>query len=177
MRERNIFIGTVLKSLEIENQLCYEGGKMPRYIARSFINSEDATAGNNISSFSESSEENIEKNSLNKIESENFYEAMDDLDDLVDNFSSQDSLQSPKPSFRYSSCIRIPGLTPNADLRTWSLNFEKGTLDSFVKAQIVIYDQSSSYYNNVDNRVSKIAASIYSILHELLLDFYLFTSC
>ncbi|XP_042394059.1 uncharacterized protein LOC121984930 isoform X2 [Zingiber officinale] len=167
MRERNIFIGTALKSLEIENQLCYEGGKIPRYIARSFINSEEATAVNNISSFSESSEESIEKKSLNKIESEKFYEAMDDLDDLVDNFSSQDSLQSPKPSFRYSNCIRIPGLTPNADFRTWSSKFEKGySLDSFVKAQIVIYDQSSSYYNNVDNRLMVTLATLSFFFHR-----------
>ncbi|RWW20435.1 hypothetical protein GW17_00015458 [Ensete ventricosum] len=97
----------------------------------------------------------VKNNSFKKSESEKFFEALDDLDDLVDNFSGQDSFLSPKLSLKPPSFCRIPGLTPDAELQTWSLNLNRNDmLDSFVKAQIVIYDQSSSHYNNLDNKVS-----------------------
>lgn len=155
MREKNIFIGTVLKSLEIEDQFCYEGGRTPRYIARSFINSEEATALHNLSSFTDIGADKVKNNSFKKSDSEKFFEALDDLDDLVDHFSGQDSFAPPKLSLKPPSFCRIPGLTPDAELQTWSLNLNRNDmLDSFVKAQIIIYDQSSSHYNNLDNKVS-----------------------
>ncbi|WOL09557.1 hypothetical protein Cni_G18310 [Canna indica] len=164
LRDKNICIGTVLKSLEIEDQFYY-GGKMPRYIARSFINSEEA----NLTSFTDTGEENIheKEKALKKIESENFFEALDELDDLVDDFSAQDLPPSPKPALKPPSFSRIPGLTPSADLQTWSLDSERsGTLDSFVKAQIILYDQSSSHYNNLDNRVMVTLATLSFFFHR-----------
>ncbi|URE38071.1 vacuolar protein [Musa troglodytarum] len=167
MREKNIFIGTVLKSLEIEDQFCHEGGKTPRYIARSFINSEEATALHNLSSFTDIGADKIKNNSFKKSDSEKFFEALDDLDDLVDNFSGQDSFPSPKLSLKPPSFCRIPGLTPDAELQTWSLNLNRNDmLDSFVKAQIVIYDQSSSHYNNLDNKVMVTLATLSFFFHR-----------
>nr|XP_009413254.1 PREDICTED: uncharacterized protein LOC103994598 isoform X1 [Musa acuminata subsp. malaccensis] len=165
MREKNIFIGTVLKSLEIEDQFCYEGGRTPRYIARSFINSEEATALHNLSSFTDIGADKVKNNSFKKSDSEKFFEALDDLDDLVDNFSGQDSFPSPKLSLKPPSFCRIPGLTPDAE--NWSLNLNRNDiLDSFVKAQIIIYDQSSSHYNNLDNKVMVTLATLSFFFHR-----------
>lgn len=39
MKGGNLLIGTILRSLEIEDQYFYPGSRVPRYLARSFINS------------------------------------------------------------------------------------------------------------------------------------------
>lgn len=113
--------------------------------------------------------QNVSNSQLNHTDSEEkFFEASDDLDDLADYpvqrqgsmsqyFSAKCSSPSPKPLKKPPSFSRIPGLIPDAELQSRSLSLEMtDTLDSFVKAQIVIYDQSSPHYSNVDNRVGSL---------------------
>lgn len=162
----NILVGTVLKSLEIEDKYCCAAASMPRYLARSFIKSTDVDTVDKSSHITDIGHQNLGNNRLSWSDSEEkFFEASDDLDDLADKsgrshgsmseyFSSQRSFSSTKCAIKPPSFSRIPGLVPNAEPQNISSDLEAAdTLDSFVKAQIVIYDQDSSQYNSIDNRV------------------------
>lgn len=179
VRASTIFIGTLLKSLEIEDQFFCGGTAVPRFVARSFINiTEDATLHSS-TSFTDVIGQNVSNSPLNHTDSEDkFFEASDDLDDLADHpvqrqgstseyFSAKCSFPSPKPSIKPPSFSRIPGLIPDAELQSRSLSLEMtDTLDSFVKAQIVIYDQASPQYNNIDNRVMVTLATLSFFCHR-----------
>lgn len=163
MKGGNLLIGTILRSLEIEDQYYYPGSPVPRYLARSFINSmqtkEASTPGRKNSSGPKGTP-------LKKSDSEDrFFEASDDFDEFEtpmlqersksDYFSTQNFLSTGLPSLQPPAFSRIPDLIPDSELQTVGFTLEgSGTFDSFVKAQIVIYDQKAPQYNNLDNRVN-----------------------
>ncbi|KAH7549714.1 hypothetical protein JRO89_XS13G0070800 [Xanthoceras sorbifolium] len=162
IRENDMFIGTVLKSLEIEDLVCFNQVSRHCYLARSFIRSEDAHL-----SFDDTGNKSFGTNDLAQSEGDDkFYEAPETLVDSVDqtmqspqnkskHLSSQTSFPSENLSLKTPSFSRIAGLLPDDALqnRTESIELTE-TLDSFVKAQIVIYDQNSPLYNNIDKMVT-----------------------
>ncbi|KAK4262505.1 hypothetical protein QN277_028058 [Acacia crassicarpa] len=150
IRGNDIFIGTILKSLEIEDLVCCSEISGPCYLARSFIGTAD--------------------DDLTPAETDDkFYEAPDTLADVEQSprFTpdSLSSSQSQIPS-RYSSskCPRftsIAGLLPSEARTTGTREIEPGdTLESFIKAQIIIYDQNSPRYNNIDKQVRVTLATL-----------------
>ncbi|XP_027361593.1 uncharacterized protein LOC113869468 [Abrus precatorius] len=138
IRNNNIFIGTILKSLEIEDLICCSQRlSQPCFLARSFIGTADEN-----SLFYDTLREDVESSGFIPVETDdNFYEAPETLADTV-NYSS---LEPPKFS-------RITGLLPSETPSSEELELND-TLESFVKAQIVIYDQNSTQYKNIDKQV------------------------
>lgn len=139
-----MFIGTVLKSLEIEDLVCCNSTSRPCFLARSFVQSSDSH------SFYDQFDNN---NSTPSEGDDKFYEAPENLVDS-EYLSSQNSLSLENSSFKPPSFSRIAGLLPVDTVQAKTEDIElMDTLDSFVKAQIIIYDQNSSLYNNVDTQV------------------------
>ncbi|XP_058084436.1 uncharacterized protein LOC131232245 isoform X2 [Magnolia sinica] len=173
IRGNDMFIGTVLKSLEIEDLYNCEGMPFPRYLARSLIESTAMTTSNIPSSLAEARRHTYSNRDLNQTDDDdNFFEAADDLVDVVDSplllsgspseyFSAESSLPSDKSSIKSPSFTRIAGLLPDAELQAGSKDFGMiDTLGSFVKAQIVIYDQDSPLYNDIDKKVAVTLATL-----------------
>jgi len=139
MRGSDMFIGTVLKSLEIEDLVSHSGLNESCYLARSFIQSSEM-----LPSFEDAESRSPERLDPTSSEGEEkFYEAPEILVDSID----YTSLRTP-------SFSRIDGLLPvdNKNI-TKPSNETTESLDSFVKAQIVIYHQTSPQYKNIDNQV------------------------
>lgn len=163
IRDSDIFIGTILKSLEIEDLVCCSQQSHPCYLARSFIGNADDTS----LFHSNATIENVESSGIIPTESDEFYEAPETLAESADY-----PMQSPGGTSEYPSCSpseiqfsysslelpkfsRITGLLPSDAPSASSKELElSDTLESFVKAQIVIYDQNSTRYNNTDKKVS-----------------------
>ncbi|BFG31191.1 hypothetical protein CerSpe_174650 [Prunus speciosa] len=138
VRSSDLFIGTVLKSLEIEDLVSGNSMSQPRYLARSFIRNAETrlTSG-------ATENQSFDGSELTPTEGDEFYEAPENLVD-------PESLLLKSPRF-----TRIPGLLPVNELEESKENIElNGSLDSFVKAQIVRYDQSSPLYHNIDMQVA-----------------------
>ncbi|CAN1333900.1 Intermembrane lipid transfer protein VPS13 [Linum perenne] len=156
IRDKDLFIGTLVKSLEIEDLVCCRSVSRSCFLARSFIHSAEAYA------FSESTEgQSPGNNNSTPSEGEDrFYEAEENLDDNDELFSptsarSRNSLLKP-PSFD-----RIAGLLPCDICEVGDEEIEPThTMDSFVKAQITIFDQNSSQYNNMDTEVKLTLATL-----------------
>ncbi|KAL5230936.1 hypothetical protein ABZP36_029712 [Zizania latifolia] len=171
----NLLIGTILRSLEIEDQCYYPGSPVPRYLARSFINSMQAKE---VSTPSRKNSVGPKDTTLNKNDSEErFFEASDDFDEfetpmlhersILDCFSTQSFLPASLPSLQPPAFSRIPGLMPDTELQSAGFTSEGDvTFDSFVKAQMVIYDQQSPQYNNLDNRVVVTVATLTFFCHR-----------
>ncbi|GMQ04540.1 hypothetical protein CsSME_00049923 [Camellia sinensis var. sinensis] len=163
IRENDMFIGTVLNSLEIEDLVCRKGVSQPCYLARSFIRSTDATSG-----LYDAENRSYGSGDFDQCEGDdNFYEASENLNDSVDSpmrnisayLSSQGSLE--KSLLKPPSFTRVAGLLPDDSLQTASDDTELAdTLDSFVKAQIIIYDQNSRLYHNIDKWVTVTLATL-----------------
>lgn len=135
-----MFIGTLLKSLEIEDLVC--GRTSQRcYLARSFIQGfEDSVV----------SEETRQSGSgdFSTEGDDKFYEAPEDLPE-TDFMTPEVSVFKP-PNFS-----RVPGLLPDSSFQsTADKSGHTNELGSFVKAQIVIYDQNSPFYSKTDKMVS-----------------------
>ncbi|XP_052881690.1 uncharacterized protein LOC108482794 [Gossypium arboreum] len=161
IKGNDMFIGTVLKSLEIEDLICCNPVSQPCYLAISVVRSADAQ------SLDDAANQCFERNDMSPIEGDDkFYEAPEDL---VDSFefatptsqkaselaSLESFLSSEKTLFMTHSFSRVTGLLPDDNLLPRSEAIEPSdTLDSFVKAQIVIYDQNSPLYNNIDMKVT-----------------------
>ncbi|GMN21548.1 hypothetical protein TIFTF001_040051 [Ficus carica] len=163
-----MFIGTVLKSLEIEDLVSCSGASRPRYVARSFIGDTDA-----YSTFDDSRNQSFGNSDVETIEGDDkFYEAPENLADSVDYsmqsprtssgyLSDQKLLRSESLFFKLPSFNHIPGLLPRDVLQTTKEDVElTDTLDSFVKAQIVICKQNSPRYNNIDTQVTVTLATL-----------------
>uniref|UniRef100_A0A0Q3N5I8 PH domain-containing protein n=1 Tax=Setaria italica TaxID=4555 RepID=A0A0Q3N5I8_SETIT len=171
----NLLIGTILGSLEIEDQYYYPGSPVPRFLARSFINSMQTQE---VPSPSRKNSAGPKGTPLKKNDSEeNFFEASDDFDEfetpmlqertISDYFSTQNFLPASLPSLQPPTFSRIPGLIPDSELQTVGFTLDgNDTIDSFVKAQIVIYDQHSPQYNNLDNRVVVTVATLTFFCHR-----------
>jgi len=162
IRDNNIYVGTILKSLEIEDLVCCSQLlSQPCFLARSYIGTADENSllYNNNGTY-------VESGVLNPTETDDkFYEAPETLADTVDYPTQSPGGTSEYPSssasdmqFNYSSLkpakfTRITGLLPSdspSSRKELELN---DTLESFVKAQIIIYDQNSSQYKNIDKQV------------------------
>uniref|UniRef100_A0A6N2K527 PH domain-containing protein n=1 Tax=Salix viminalis TaxID=40686 RepID=A0A6N2K527_SALVM len=156
VRENDMFIGTVLKSLEIEDLVCCNGVSQPCFLARSFVQSSDVH-----SSFDDSGNQTFDNNNLTPSEEEDmFFEAPENLVNS-DSLSSQNSLSFDFTSFKPPSFSRIAGLLPGDVVQARMNDFEIiDTMYSFVKAQIVIYDQNSSSYKNIDMQVTVSLATL-----------------
>nr|DAD18267.1 TPA_asm: hypothetical protein HUJ06_019730 [Nelumbo nucifera] len=164
IRANDMFIGTVLTSLEIEDLVCSKGMNRPHFLARSFIRSTDS------STFDESlSTENAvcwscSSNDQNQGDGDDgFFEASEELVDLVDypEQPSGNSIPSIKLSINPPSFSCIRGLLPNAGPQKVTEGMEiTDNLDSFVKAQIVIFDHNSPLYDNVDKWVTVTLATL-----------------
>lgn len=122
-------------------------------MARSFIRSTDATSVNS-GLFDSSDFDQCEGD-------DKFYEASENLNDSVDSpmrniseYLSSRSSMMEKSLLKPPSFSRVIGLLPNDSLQSSIDGVESAdTLDSFVKAQVIIYDQSSLLYHNIDKRV------------------------
>lgn len=168
IRANDMFIGTLLKSLEIEDLVCGKGVSQPCYLARSFIGSVDVP-----SSFEDAGNPSYDNNGLIQNEGDDkffeapedkFFEAPEDLIDFVDcpmqslggkhlSSQSQNSFPPEKPLLKPPSFSRVAGLLPAEALQTRRDIDLTDALDSFVKAQIIIYDRNTPLYNNVDKQV------------------------
>lgn len=118
------------------------------YLARSFIR--------NISAPPLLNDVESQCDDSSQYEGEEFYEASENLNDLVDSpYSSGNSLPSEKTMSKAPSFNRFAGLLP-VDFNDSGTNsvMLNDTLDSFVKAQVAIYDQKSPRYSSVDTKVA-----------------------
>ncbi|KAF8032759.1 hypothetical protein BT93_D1608 [Corymbia citriodora subsp. variegata] len=161
VRASEMLIGTVLRSLEIEDLVSSNGISKRRYLARSFIRSADV-----FSPFDDVKSQNFDSDDGVASEGDDkFYEAPESLSDSVDlpiqsSMSVSDNQRadlasiSQTLSLKPPSFIRTPGLLPYGTHETKGEDSEsKDTLNSFVKAQIVVLDHNSALYNNIDKQV------------------------
>lgn len=151
-----MFIGTVLKSLEVEDLICRNKVSYPCFLARSFIGSTDAD-----SSFYDVGDQSAD-NCVTPGGDDMFYEAAENLADSFgcspknesEYLGSSNLPQSEILSLKPPCFNHIAGLLPTDDIGTERQDIElSDNLDSFVKAQIIIYDRNSPGYNNIDNKV------------------------
>ncbi|PNT67930.1 hypothetical protein BRADI_3g33740v3 [Brachypodium distachyon] len=175
MKGGNLLIGTILRSLEIEDQYFYPGSPVPRYLARSFINSMQTKE---VPSPARKSSSGTKGSPLKKNDSEeSFFEASDDFDEfetpklrersISDYFSTQNILPTGLPALQPPAFSRIPGLLPDSEIKMVGFTSEgSSTFDSFVKAQIVIFDQQSLQYENLDTRVVVSVATLTFFCHR-----------
>uniref|UniRef100_A0A2C9U4Y6 Integrase catalytic domain-containing protein n=1 Tax=Manihot esculenta TaxID=3983 RepID=A0A2C9U4Y6_MANES len=156
IRENDMFIGTVLKSLEIEDLVCCNGISRSSFLARSFIRSEEHS-----SSLEQAGSKSFNNNNVTPSEGEDkFYEASEDLVD-PECLASPISHPFEDALLKLPTFTRISGLLPVDTVQNRMEDVElTDTLDSFVKAQIIIYDQNSSLYNNIDMQVSVMLATL-----------------
>lgn len=145
IRGNDMFIGTVLKALEVEDLIAHGGMCHPCYLARSFIrsNNEPFSLGNT------SRNDTFESGDFSQGEGEDrFYEASETLIEESPRVVPSDNLLKA-PSFN-----RVTNLLPTDNTHFGTDDTEvPDTVDSFVKAQIVVYDQNSMLYNNIDTKV------------------------
>ncbi|KAG0475190.1 hypothetical protein HPP92_014876 [Vanilla planifolia] len=155
IREDVIYIGTLLKSLEIVDQYQFSTMALPRYLARSFIQNSNEAMSHQLSTGS--------YGQPNQSDSEDkFFEASDELDDVIEfptkqndrSFSAWASSPSLRSSMKPPSFSRISGLLPSSEITNAMTNTQNNdTIDSFVKAQLLIYSNGSPCYHHFDNRV------------------------
>jgi vacuolar protein sorting-associated protein 13A/C len=128
-----------LKSLVIEDLVC-GGTSQCRYLARSFIGAPDVSIISEESRQSSNGEFSTEGD-------DKFYEA-------PENLPESDFVIPEVSSFKPPSFSRVPGLLPDSSIHSTAQ--KTGDVDefgSFVKAQIIIYDQNSPFYSKIDNMV------------------------
>lgn len=114
-------------------------------------------------SFDDTGNQTFDHNNSTPSEGEDkFYEAPENLVNS-DYPSSQNSLSSEYSSFKPPSFSRVAGLLPGDVVQARMDDIEiMNTMDSFVKAQIVIYDQNSSLYKNIDTQVANFLSVVCS---------------
>lgn len=161
IRSNDMFIGTVLKALEVEDLVCCKGMSQVCFLARAFNKNADTSY-----LLGDTEIPTHARNDSNQCEGDDeFYEASENLNDSVDSpmspadaveyASSQNISQLGSSALKAPSFTRIAGLLPSDVTHTEAGSMEvTDTLDSFVKAQFVIFDQNSPLYTNVDNQVS-----------------------
>ncbi|KAL9231233.1 hypothetical protein vseg_006486 [Gypsophila vaccaria] len=147
IKENDMFIGTILKSLEIEDLVC-QGTSVRHYLARSFIRGPEVTL------VSDDANHSRDDNDISTEGDEQFYEAPEDLPETDSPSQSSGRLTPEVSAFRPPGFNSVPGLLPDASFQSTAERIGKiDELDSFVKAQIVIYDQNSPLYSSTDKMV------------------------
>ncbi|XP_074317635.1 uncharacterized protein LOC141653693 isoform X2 [Silene latifolia] len=148
IKENDMFIGTLLKSLEIEDLVC-EAKSERHYMARSFIRGPDVTSVSEDMLSPSCSGYDISTDG-----DENFYEASENLPE-TDSPTQFSEILSPEVSaFRPPGFNKVPGLLPDTSFQSTEETIGHiDELNSFIKAQIVIYDQNSPFYNRTDKMV------------------------
>ncbi|KAH9610754.1 hypothetical protein KSS87_017342 [Heliosperma pusillum] len=148
IKENDMFIGTLLKSLEIEDLVC-EAKSERHYMARSFIRGPDVTSVSEDMLSPSCSGYDISTDG-----DENFYEASENLPE-TDSPTQSSGILSPEVSaFRPPGFNKVPGLLPDTSFQSTEETIGHiDELNSFIKAQIVIYDQNSPFYNRTDKMV------------------------
>nr|XP_027080056.1 uncharacterized protein LOC113703042 isoform X2 [Coffea arabica] len=164
VKDNDMFIGMVLKSLEVEDLICRKGRSQYCYLARSVIRSSDALSLSNVNG-----DGTFVSDDLSQGEGEDeFYEASETLNDespqswgtQPDYFSSQNFL-SVDNTIRALSFSRLSGLLPANNSHPGDDNMEvNDTLDSFVKAQVIFYDKNSSLDEGVETKVAVSLATL-----------------
>ncbi|XP_031385571.1 uncharacterized protein LOC116199374 isoform X2 [Punica granatum] len=166
LRANDMFIGTFLKSLEIEDLVSKSSASQSCYLARSFIGNVDAS-----SSFDDAKNLDTDERTVSEGD-DKFYEAPENLLDPTDsplpssvnvteNEGPVSISQSQKMFLKPPSFCRIAGLLPYDTSWSTHENIElTDTIESFVKAQIIIYDQNSPLYNNIDKQVTVTLATL-----------------
>lgn len=155
-----MLIGTILKTLEIEDLISSNNFSHSLYLARSIINDADCAH------FDDAKSRDLDRDYRTTSEGDDkFYEAPETLADSVDSplhssgevscNSSQLQSMSGKLSLKPPSFCRAAGLLPSDNLLANGERYAETVMfDSFVKAQIIIRDQSSPLYENIDKKVS-----------------------
>lgn len=163
MKANDIFIGTVLKALEVEDLNYRKGTTQSFYLARSFIRNAETPSPLNTSEIP--SEANNDLFSQYEGDDE-FFEAPESLNDTIDSpmeptVEAEDMVsrivsESDWPDLKAPSFIRVGGLLPldGAHLEAGQPGVTNA-LETFVKAQILIFDQDSQLYANVDKQVRR----------------------
>ena len=162
IRENDLFVGTILSSLEIQDLFHCEEAAIPRYLAKSFIMNASKSPLPSISNVGDQS--SVASEQYETDGEEKFYEAYDSLSDVVDlsiapqedkidDSSFRSYFPSENSSLESLTFTRIPGLLPNAESPDRSNFKDSAELDSFVKAQIIIFDRDSSFYSSIDKQV------------------------
>ncbi|KAK4786568.1 hypothetical protein SAY86_010401 [Trapa natans] len=168
LKANDVFIGTLLKSLEIEDLISKSDASQPRFLARSFIHNINSS-----SSCYNSNNQSLDIDERTASEGDDkFYEAPEILLDPTDssslssiNLNENGSTGIIFPSqtmfLKPSSFRRVAGLLPYYNQRSPQENIDiTDTPDSFVKAQIVIYDRNSPSYENIDMQVTVTLATL-----------------
>ncbi|PIA31102.1 hypothetical protein AQUCO_05300139v1 [Aquilegia coerulea] len=178
-RGNDMLIGAVLKSLEIEDLVFCEGNTRPRYLAKSLIKNTDILTVDAMPTLTDVGNRTDSGSDIAQNDGEDdFFEASENLGEFVDcqaqspgnvpkYLSAEHSFPSGKMSIKPPSFSRIAGLLPDSDLPRGNEDLKLiDTLDSFVKAQIVIYDQMSPLYNNIDKQVTVTLATLSFFCHR-----------
>lgn len=171
MREHDMAIGAVLESLEIEDAFVGKGSPSCQFLVRSFIKNSNKASGTRKNSLG-GVKQKKSRNSWGEKQfkgSDYFFETSEDLEDSSEHkfqgsrqpsdtasefFDAASSLANEKLHDEIPSFRRIPGLLPNLEEREKSHVLEQpGYLDSFVKAQVILLDQDSPAYTNIDKQV------------------------
>ncbi|KAL2348225.1 hypothetical protein Fmac_002225 [Flemingia macrophylla] len=154
IRDNSIFIGTILKSLEIEDLVCCsQRWSQPCFLARSCIGTADEN------SLLCSRMRDVESGGLIPTETDDkFYEAPETLADSADYPMQSPGVQPVRSNliihlWNSQNLSALLGLLPG-DIPSSRKELElNDTLESFVKAQVIIYDQTSAQYKNIDKQV------------------------
>ncbi|EPS74221.1 hypothetical protein M569_00532, partial [Genlisea aurea] len=158
IRKNDVFIGTVVKALEIEDMFCPREPAQICYLARSFIKAADSPSLFNITSSGlDQIISEFEKNDGD----EEFYEASENLNDSTSStMSPTHEMQSQILSQSGIYDLKEPIFMRSASLLPPYINhLEEDQLrgddtESFVKSQIIMLDQNSPLYSDVDKQVA-----------------------
>eukprot|EP01018_Ginkgo_biloba_P007485 Gb_23775 [translate_table: standard] len=172
MREHDMSIGAVLQSLEIEDTFGGQGCPSCQFLARSFFENSSHDHGQRKPSLGGETAKEFRTAWKNKQLDGNecFFDTSEDPVDsaeefqiggstqltetVSDYFDAESSLVNGMLSKEALSFTRVPGLLPDLEEKDSSHVLERmGKLDSFVKAQVMLFNEDSPAYANVDKQV------------------------
>ncbi|CAI9095544.1 OLC1v1031527C1 [Oldenlandia corymbosa var. corymbosa] len=163
IRGNDMFIGTVLKALEVEDLVCCKGKSQPCYLARSIIRSSDAPVlSDNID------DKRLSSGDYSQGEGDDeFYEASETLNEEspqsvgTEQRSHFQSFGLSDNHIKSPSFSRLVGLLPSEHGDSGADNFvPSNQLDSFVKAQIAVYDKNSAVREGIETKVAVTLATL-----------------
>ncbi|XP_057872719.2 uncharacterized protein LOC131078906 isoform X2 [Cryptomeria japonica] len=171
MREYDVSIGVVLQSLEIEDAFGSMGNPSVQFLARSFIE-KSSKAHEPITHYLDNKKGRKFRKAMNDKDFEDnecFFEASESPVDSSKEFQSEASRQPSESSLEYldvecssngglscelPSFRRIPWLLPCLEGKEKGHALEqRDKIDSFVKAQVILFKHDSPAYVNIDKQV------------------------